>query len=1208
MHKLSAHRATIYWVLVVLIFFIPSISGCGGNGIQGLENAGSTVDGSSVSKSLNSADKDQSSKQCLYSKVTYTLDNGKIITYQFDPDTLSAVTPSKSGTQETRSSGVTRQAYDGTVMGLGNPKAAYVTDKLVATTNAYTFFPGAGIAEEYIVCPEPNVYPESNVTRQGVTVVPSPESGLGPITYTPTAPSFTGAVHIVANYIIPDIPPKPWHESWEYVYLVGNPVPVLTQYYSENGNVMGLQFTMGMGSDTENIVLPRTLGDWHFISNNNMSHSDDIINMRELIIKDPVTFVADDNISNKIKVQAEIEELSAGAWTANIARAKDVIVDPNTQETSTIDLIWDPATKYLAGDWIYNSGVITAALSKGFSLTVREIANLYMHTITAYEDTVKTFAMKSAGQEIAKLTIENAKATPEKFNPTFKPPGNESIITASIVAKGGLIAETISWNMVINKGASVVKTFTCRIGAPGAGPWNVSETWDGNNDSGAFAGAGDYNFKITATATANGKSFQCSASGPVSIVDRKIEITDASVEPSTVAPGDEITVKCKVTRYPSDPTLWNSDPTAGSYLADSNFNIISGYFALDIVPPVITAAITPRADVNTFDYVKKITIPSSYSDGNYNVDINAADDGCTDGPKFVAFNIASAGGLKKLRIKEFKAIAIKGSIEYPIDPVLNCPKFYPSGDEELKFEGSIVSSPPGWSPNSNYVSWDIIIYDRAGNEIVRKNGKGMQITDKKWSGYSKNTEGQLELVLPDKYSITVIASYTDPSIPSTSVQGDKLENYKIISEGYKVELSQYYQTIYPAYGNPINYVDYVQSGTKYPLCYYGCHVTTVAMIFSFYNIFDESNIIYNPQTLNKWLSEHQGYYPGGIVKEWSVRKASNFTLLLIDCDKQTLRNEINMGHPAAIKINSTSSSSGKHWLAVHGLCRSVNNYNFETLMINDPIGNYILLDSYCQIGDTSQKVSFHKTPPQRDIAKESINYCSITIAGNSFSNPAVPLNYSSEPFIELCVTDSSNRKTGYDYASKSVIETIPDCFYNEDCLSSSDPNYPPGPIVKLITIQNHCDEIYNLQVIGIRTGGYEINLNIVDQNQNDRDIWNNIRRITSPGTIHNYEISFNRADVKKFTITKVVSHQEIKDSLTLASNLNWIDNKGILNSLTKKIENADAAYKKGQINSSINLLQAFINEVEAQKGKHIASAAADILIDDANSLIKQLQK
>lgn len=51
----------------------------------------------------------------------------------------------------------------------------------------------------------------------------------------------------------------------------------------------------------------------------------------------------------------------------------------------------------------------------------------------------------------------------------------------------------------------------------------------------------------------------------------------------------------------------------------------------------------------------------------------------------------------------------------------------------------------------------------------------------------------------------------------------------------------------------------------------------------------------------------------------------------------------------------------------------------------------------------------------------------------------------------------------------------------------------------------------------------------------------------------------------------------------------WIDNGGIANSITKKLE-------KGNLNS-------FINEVQAQSGKHISQAAAAVLVRDANFLL-----
>lgn len=66
----------------------------------------------------------------------------------------------------------------------------------------------------------------------------------------------------------------------------------------------------------------------------------------------------------------------------------------------------------------------------------------------------------------------------------------------------------------------------------------------------------------------------------------------------------------------------------------------------------------------------------------------------------------------------------------------------------------------------------------------------------------------------------------------------------------------------------------------------------------------------------------------------------------------------------------------------------------------------------------------------------------------------------------------------------------------------------------------------------------------------------------------------------------------------LASGL--IDNEGIANSLTAKIANAQNA-ANGQ--TSDNIVQAFINQVEAQAGQHIAQDAAAVLINAAKYVI-----
>lgn len=65
--------------------------------------------------------------------------------------------------------------------------------------------------------------------------------------------------------------------------------------------------------------------------------------------------------------------------------------------------------------------------------------------------------------------------------------------------------------------------------------------------------------------------------------------------------------------------------------------------------------------------------------------------------------------------------------------------------------------------------------------------------------------------------------------------------------------------------------------------------------------------------------------------------------------------------------------------------------------------------------------------------------------------------------------------------------------------------------------------------------------------------------------------------------------------------LGLIDNSGVANSLSQKI--SAAQQKTGSVRK--NILNAFINEVNAQAGKHINGLAVDVLLQDAASLISQ---
>jgi len=67
-----------------------------------------------------------------------------------------------------------------------------------------------------------------------------------------------------------------------------------------------------------------------------------------------------------------------------------------------------------------------------------------------------------------------------------------------------------------------------------------------------------------------------------------------------------------------------------------------------------------------------------------------------------------------------------------------------------------------------------------------------------------------------------------------------------------------------------------------------------------------------------------------------------------------------------------------------------------------------------------------------------------------------------------------------------------------------------------------------------------------------------------------------------------------------------IDNKGVANSLDQELKAAKNALDQGQVDTAVNILNAFINEVEAQSGKHISPRCAHLLTEYAERLIELL--
>jgi hypothetical protein len=85
-----------------------------------------------------------------------------------------------------------------------------------------------------------------------------------------------------------------------------------------------------------------------------------------------------------------------------------------------------------------------------------------------------------------------------------------------------------------------------------------------------------------------------------------------------------------------------------------------------------------------------------------------------------------------------------------------------------------------------------------------------------------------------------------------------------------------------------------------------------------------------------------------------------------------------------------------------------------------------------------------------------------------------------------------------------------------------------------------------------------------------------------------------------------VDSEGLLSALQYMCDLNWIDKRGICNSLTAKLSAAIESINKGHLKAAENQLSAFLNELDAQRDKSINSSAYAVLNSGANFVIEHL--
>jgi len=175
-------------------------------------------------------------------------------------------------------------------------------------------------------------------------------------------------------------------------------------------------------------------------------------------------------------------------------------------------------------------------------------------------------------------------------------------------------------------------------------------------------------------------------------------------------------------------------------------------------------------------------------------------------------------------------------------------------------------------------------------------------------------------------------------------------------------------------------------------------------------------------------------------------------------------------------------------------------------------------------------------------------------------------------------------------------------------ITNDDPNEPPGPSPTTgwyVRIQDEIPHTYLVQIRGINTKNTSVRA------------WLDISNVPSPiptirrelfvanGSIKEFMITTN-SDMHEITMERQVRPGELAASIDIACDLKLLEPDGICQSLKAKADAAAAAMKRGNKKAAKGVLNAFLNELKAQRDKHVKEPALTILREEAEALLKGL--
>lgn len=228
--------------------------------------------------------------------------------------------------------------------------------------------------------------------------------------------------------------------------------------------------------------------------------------------------------------------------------------------------------------------------------------------------------------------------------------------------------------------------------------------------------------------------------------------------------------------------------------------------------------------------------------------------------------------------------------------------------------------------------------------------------------------------------------------------------------------------------------------------------------------------------------------------------------------------------------------------------------------------------------------------------------------------------------VPIIITDPLGRRMGFDPRSEKWITEFDvsydtgtqgpvDMTEDTEYLYLNDPKfkaqYDEGTDWKADIAFNLIAGDYTIEAVGKGLTEYKLGIAVTHRIKGQPKKYSSLdfTGIIDKDRTAKFKITYNPDPASEPGVgARIATPSSLKQDITLSRKIGWIDNDGIMNSLLKKVDTMEASIAKGNKEAAKNQLNAFINEVNAQKGKHISDKAAKIFLEDAQYLSESLLK